>query len=241
MKSALCLSGLVGGIRNKNGKGTVIDYTYCSKNLHRNIIDVNKSDVFFHTWSVEYANDLQDLYNPKLMKAERQKTDFPIDDEYLNDKILFRVYSKWYSIKESMRLLEEYEKKCNIRYDWVMLGRFDLLVYSTIDFGKLENGCVYVSAMCWDRGKTRAAWELAEGKDTSISRKLLLDLFFIADRETMSKFLSPEWKYYSKNIHSLWFARVCKIFGDSNCIRFIGLHGYHNDLYRWKIRREILT
>ena len=73
MKVALCLSGLV-GCSKKFGKGSPIDYRLPYQHFKKNISDNQiELDVFMHSWSVDYKNELIECYKPKDYIFEPQK------------------------------------------------------------------------------------------------------------------------------------------------------------------------
>ena len=106
MRSAICLYGLVGGTEGKNGLGTDIPFEKCYDTYKKHIIDINDADIFIHSWSINVRNELTSLYKPKKCKFEEQ-----IQFKYKNPKQQeqgFRSLSKWYSLREAIRLKKEY-------------------------------------------------------------------------------------------------------------------------------------
>ncbi len=66
MKIALCFYGLVGSRADKNGNGISLDPSLAYKLNYENIIKDNDVDVFIHSWSKDFENELVSLYNPAL-------------------------------------------------------------------------------------------------------------------------------------------------------------------------------
>ena len=64
MRIALCLTGLLGGLKGRNGIGKTIDPLNVFYWFNKNIFQNNDVDVFFHTWS-DSKFDLVSIYEPK--------------------------------------------------------------------------------------------------------------------------------------------------------------------------------
>lgn len=58
MKIALCFYGLVGSRADKNGNGISLDPSLAYKLNYENIIKDNDVDVFIHSWSKDFENEL---------------------------------------------------------------------------------------------------------------------------------------------------------------------------------------
>ena len=88
MKVALCLSGIIGKVKNRGGGGSIgADINpsighYFWKNALFNHYDV---DVFIHSWSAEHENSLKELYSPKRFIFEKQKKFYARGDDWLDD------------------------------------------------------------------------------------------------------------------------------------------------------------
>jgi len=77
MRVAICFFGLVGGKSGKNGAGGTIDSKVACEYYKKHIFDVNDEvDVFIHSWSVEKANELLEIYKPKKYVIEPQRSFF---------------------------------------------------------------------------------------------------------------------------------------------------------------------
>ena len=199
MKIALCLSGLLGGLNGKNGKGKQIDPRNGHYWFKKNIIQNNHVDVFIHSWG-DINYDLISLYNPKNTLFEKQKyfkdSDFKFygcnsykqlfyrenqnQRKDLNDKEIiklkdqiFRSSSKWYSLFKSVQLKKDYEQINNFQYDFVVISRFDIALTEKINFKELEKNKIYLS----DRGINQ------ELKGSSFN-----DLIFLGDTKTINSF-----------------------------------------------------
>lgn len=127
MKVAFCLVGIVGSVQGKYGldgtanstKGSPVDFRIGHHFHKKHIFNHNDVDVFIHSWSKEFENELVKLYKPKKYIFENQ-IDFGQSTWRFNS-----VMSRWYSTAMSIRLKQSYEKENNFNYDMVMLYRFD--------------------------------------------------------------------------------------------------------------------
>ena len=92
---------------------------------------------------------LKQVYGDSLVASRIEDYDpsrFKRDSENIFSPILpiERIFSLYYNINEAIKLLSEYEKTHNIRYEKVLITRPDLLFYSEIDFNSLDPDLVYV-------------------------------------------------------------------------------------------------
>ncbi|KFA99244.1 hypothetical protein HW45_05005, partial [Vibrio sp. ER1A] len=85
MKVAICFYGLVGGRADKNGNGIPLDPKIAYNLNYKNIISNNDVDVFIHSWSNEFKDELNKLYNPKRSIIEKQ-IDFPESDKIIHNR-----------------------------------------------------------------------------------------------------------------------------------------------------------
>ena len=144
MKIALCLHGLVGGIKGKNyqllgGESEVLDKSF--KHNYNNILSKFDTDVFIHSWSVSSKDKILNLYNPKDFIIEPQ-INFEIP-EYINPSgdsfdRAFAHLSRWYSFKKVVELKTLYETKNNFNYDFILVQRFDLCWNIIPDFNSFD-------------------------------------------------------------------------------------------------------
>ena len=66
------IGSLQGKSWNKSG-GTQKVLDTCFTHNKKHILDKNDVDVFFHTWDVDYKNQLIDKYKPKRYLPTKQK------------------------------------------------------------------------------------------------------------------------------------------------------------------------
>lgn len=163
MKIAVCLFGLTGGKGGSYGEGKSLDLIKSYENYKKMVFRNHDIDFFAHSWSIEMAENISETYKPKSIIVEKQidfsNTSF---EEYKNPnhksyeelnrilgkketisflkKEIFASHSRWFSLKKSIELMEEYKKKMNIHYDFVLQLRYDLYFLRKIYFlKKLKN------------------------------------------------------------------------------------------------------
>ena len=102
--------------------------------LRKNLHNFEEYDIFIHTWKGPLNKDCF-LYDPQGIIIEEQKPVIPASVKEYTDSV-FVHFSMFYSMKESLRLLSEYEQANNFKYDLVVRTRFDISLESKID---LEN------------------------------------------------------------------------------------------------------
>jgi len=231
MKVALCLSGIVGGVEGKGGRGTDTDYVVCSKLLKEFVIEPNDCDVFIHSWSVEHKENLVELYKPKSYIFEPQ-IDFSINP----NRNKSNYQSKWYSIIQSLLQVVRFGE-----YDWVIITRFDIMFLQNLNLSEFDSNYLYMpNYSVYPKNTNRERWEIPPKNNQSLKRRVLHDMYIIASYTNTLKlaFNEPQnWFYNSSvNPHKANRARVINIFGNiSDVVRFWGYRGYEWDLYRWKI------
>ncbi|MBI2102543.1 hypothetical protein HYT55_01790 [Candidatus Woesearchaeota archaeon] len=127
---ALCLFGLVGGIKSKNnesilGSQEVLELGF--KHYDEHFFKKNPNiDVFVHTWSTELEKPILELYHPKSALFEKQKQFKTSELMEGTEQRKIVHYSMTYSIKNVIELKAKYERENNIKYDFVFLSRFDV-------------------------------------------------------------------------------------------------------------------
>lgn len=157
MKIAVCLYG------------HLRTYQYCYRYLKGNICDFYDCDVFMHTWDTiesttstwhndrikkninisDKEKELKEKYNLKDLIIEKQKDE---SEKYGNLFVNFSGFNEvkkqsiwgfrcaFSSMKKSGLLAKEYSKKHNIKYDYILFIRPDILLYNKFDIMKfIEN------------------------------------------------------------------------------------------------------
>lgn len=212
MKVALCFYGLVGSKTDKNGQGTPLDPSVAYKLNYDNLIADNDVDVFIHSWSYDFKDELVELYKPKLSIIEEQ-VEFPSSSKIRNNrdfseklgviyslfknpgmfssilsnnrKEAFRAYSRWYSNKTVLDLKSKYERDNNFKYDCVMVMRLDVGFYSKLNFEEYDMSNFYASN--WNDYPTKSnnyKWN----KENHNQGKGFLDFWFFSNSEYMDRF-----------------------------------------------------
>ena len=146
MNVALVFSGLSGGVNSKNGGQSVLGKK-CFDNINENLIQPSvvsghKIDIFYHTWSSNDHDEINRLYNPVSYEVENQKKlaknnflekvkqillNFYLKRDEKSRKN--NIYSKWYSFKKSLTLLEKHKDS----YDLIITLRFDMVFKKKIN------------------------------------------------------------------------------------------------------------
>ena len=141
MKIALCLYGLQGNLEDKSGSGLKdsnilkISHNY----WYEYFLSRYDVDVYIHSWEPELEDKLIELYNPIKYKFEKQKVfEIPKHIEGTHTRKQ-NHYSRWYSQFQCNKL----RKKSNIKYDYIMMSRFDMAWSKYIEFEKLKTGVLY--------------------------------------------------------------------------------------------------
>ena len=94
MRIALCLSGIVGKLYTNKGNykwENDVDFRIGHHFHKKHIFDHHDVDVFIHSWSNEFKDQLLDLYQPKKYIIEEQ-IDFKQNTHRMNS-----ICSRWYS------------------------------------------------------------------------------------------------------------------------------------------------
>ena len=138
-----------------------------------NLLDEYDVDVFIHSWSINKKNELLSLYKPKDHIFEKQKFFFPIKSLFLEFKKIITLkqklvwlynlffaynygtpykyrfkcaqatYSRFYSAKMSLNLMNSFEKKNNFTYDFVISARLDLCIFRKLNFKNFRGEFLY--------------------------------------------------------------------------------------------------
>lgn len=173
MRYAVCLYGLLGGTVAKDGVGNVIHPSHAGVSVVNLVVDPNRADVFAHTWTVGFDQEIRDVYEPIALQSEDRR-DVPNEELFrglpflsLRLKLeslgawklgrisqrwgpsgfedLTRAASRWESTRRSLRLVFQHEREMGFRYDAVFLTRYDVAFYSPFDFSPLDSNWAYLS------------------------------------------------------------------------------------------------
>tara|TARA_Y100001938_G_C7988954_1_gene378425 strand:- start:12 stop:788 length:777 start_codon:yes stop_codon:yes gene_type:complete len=184
-KTALCLSGIVGGTKGPDGAGDMVDVDIISNQYKKHIIDINDVDVFIHSWSVDAGNKLIECYNPTSYLFEPQ-----IDFNNINVKkhgssrtANNNFYSRFYSMKQSVNLKKQHEENNNFEYDMVMISRLDLLWFTDVNFENYDESYFYVSNWNHNGGGKLGPYDKSINSGSGF-----LDFWFMSNSSDMNRF-----------------------------------------------------
>lgn len=260
MKIAICFYGLVGSISDKNGKGISLDPTIAFNYYKQNIFDYNDNiDVFIHSYSVLSKDKLTSLYNPKdfiieeqvsfpesknhphiqkgiitrikmfLLKTFKRKSYLKLID--LKEKESFRAHSRWYSVRESINLMRNYELKNGITYDCVMSTRLDVAFFKPVIFKNFDLSFFYASN-----------WNDAPNIENNLPANFLnqnigkgfLDFWFFSNSNFIYKFskLFDSIEKYPISPHTSSYRHVISF---TNKIKYVMFRWHDHEMIRRKL------
>lgn len=237
MRVAVCLHGLSLGrntLRDITRSNPDTDWKRFAETIGNNLIDLNKADVFMHTWEHEEIDQIKTLYKPKGILAEPQKTFNPFfSNDILNqDKEDFalymkndysplvythpRVFSHLYSFNCADSLRRAHESLHGFQYDYVIKTRFDLQILRPISIQMYDNT------------------KMQFGRWWGSHPNALEDLFIVGNSTNMTKLASAYHRMYEYLVS-----------GDYNhTIRSMGLGAYHfaspHELFHYHMKNENL-
>ncbi len=234
MKIALCLHGLTGGSKGKDGQGIPLDLKTPFDSFQNHLLSKNNIDIFIHSWSTDQEKDLNQLYNPKLSSFESQ---INFDSEHRKHIIK----SRWYSAKESIKLKSTYETQYNIKYDIVMLCRLDLIWFNDVIFSNYTPHNFYASH--WNlNGPDKVG---PYDKSNHHINSGFLDFWFFSNSEYMNQFsllydnIDTLLKNTPLSSHSLSYSFIRQL---NYPIVYTKYRGYDCEMYRryknpkWKLQ-----
>ena len=166
MKLAVCFYGNVGGKKGSHGYGGYQDITeHLIKNKNNFENKYKDVDYFVHSWSVDNKNSINDALSPKVSIFEENSTinnklksleDYGLRNikSYENMfgsefKDFFKInffssQSRWYSNSKSLEIMKNYSNSKNIKYDWVLQVRLDIIFHKLFNLNELVNTNFYV-------------------------------------------------------------------------------------------------
>lgn len=247
-KTAICLYGIVGGTDGKDGMGANIPFEKCYETNKKYIIDVNNSDVFMHSWSVDVEDELVKLYTPKKYQFQKQiMFDHP-QDRNIPETNLYkyqqghRALSKWYSLKRAIELKSEYEKEQGFKYDYVMLTRFDTLFFRDLVFTQCDPSFLWVPNFNNMEGDHKNPDKKADRLNMSLVLEGLSDMWYFSSSKIIDEFIDiyggvKSTKYRISQHKAAWDCLRSK--GYTRDILQYLYHRYFDfDLYRWYVLRN---
>jgi len=158
MKVALCMRGAVskksGSFFCKNDlyvNSEYVNYTSCYHSILKHIIQPNPDysiDFFCQGWNIDLEKDIVSKYNPKKSCFEHNsKYNEEISSLCKNERD-FGGISQGFAFKRAIELKEEYEKENNMKYDIVILYRYDVLLWKDMNLKEYTglDDTIYVNA-----------------------------------------------------------------------------------------------
>jgi hypothetical protein len=192
MKVAFCLHGNIGSLyTNKREYKFLndVDYRIGHHHYQKHIFDINPHvDVFIHSWSCNYKNEICETYTPKKYLFEKQKTFNAKWSDEIGTKRKEVSLSRWYSAMESVRLKREYEEANNFKYDYVISIRFDLVFLKDLDFSLFkDNSLLYVPF----------------NKNFMTHNPRIMDYFFFSNSQNMDLYIGGLYNFISPRSEKL--------------------------------------
>jgi hypothetical protein len=241
MKVALCLFGHLGGKKINDGQLSHQNLVASlpAEAYKKTILDGNDVDIFIHSWSENYRDQIISLFSPTDSLIEKQK-DFSSErlDDYLQndidsysrdfnldnqktihklDDLIIRSSSRWYSNCEAIAMMMDYSQKNKITYDYVFQGRIDLLLTTRIDFSSLNPNYFY--------------HPVRQDNDS----QCIDDYFFISNQKNAEIFSEI---YKNKNKYSIRPVAAAKQHLDESNIKTKGYLEVHKDFIWMRIQEE---
>lgn len=235
MKVAVVLYGIAGGMVWRNGIGETINIEDCAKTIRYNLISHYDCDVFLHSWSIKERDRLISAFNPVSYIIEPQEM-FGYS-EGINHNVdqregfEFRCISRWTSSERAMSLKLKYELENNIRYDWVILARIDLIYFKKIELSNYSQEYFYI---CRDPFFGDGLW----APDRNVPA--IDDRIFMANSDNMDKFCTIAQDIRDNNTHGLLndphglaLKKLMEMFGGDRTRLQFGFHRFTGvDIYR---------
>ncbi len=174
--------------------GHVRTYQQTFQSFFSNIINLNNVKIFCHCWNTigHIAScwwskngdgnqseidklDIKNKYNPAKILIEEQKN-FISQNKFYNEVGGYSaVHSQWLSIYQAYKLMEEYEKENDMRFDVVLKTRYDIFYENIISNIELQEAmCSYIYFLPTPHSKTC---------------KLYSDIIFFCNRNIFSKII----------------------------------------------------
>ena len=150
MKVALCLIGMVGGKDGKYGLNQSSEILRLGYHGYKKyFLENNDVDIFCHTSSVGFKEEILSLYKPKNhLFLEEPVFNIP---RYTTGERARKQghYHMWFSYKMASHLRRHYEEQSGQKYDFVYVGRYDVGWQTHVDFSSLDKDKFY--AGYWNR------------------------------------------------------------------------------------------
>lgn len=223
-KMAVVFHGIVGGMSDRNGDGDPTNIADCAKTIHYNVLSQYDCDIFGHSWSIDQEEQIKKSYNftNSLFQPQeyfgftgKQVSSLPIIGQS------FRSTSRYTSLERAMRLKQQHEIKNEFRYKWVLVLRYDLVIFTKLDLSTFDPRYIYIcQEPHWINNTT-----------------LFDDRLFLSNSTIMNQYATfgDELRrgiYVGKDIHADTRNKLISIVKDLNLIKF-GFKRYEDvEIYR---------
>lgn len=154
MKIAICFFGFIGKMKRFHSRRfyecSDIDMSIPRRHFKHFVLEQNSEheiDTYIHTSSTEYKDDLLNFYHPKDYLIEENPfkntvTNFKNNvEECEEQRRIYALASRLYSNKVVVDLMN----KSNIKYDFVLLVRHDLVFFEPLLFNQFDGNYFYVA------------------------------------------------------------------------------------------------
>jgi hypothetical protein len=185
-KVAICLKGAVGKKGGPHDRfynpgdlyktGEYVDYVKVKDSIHKHIIEPNPNyqfDFFLHGWNLDLAQNLVEIYDPKLYLFEDNNLYNGVISSIIANQSDFGGVSGGLSLKKSLELMEMYEINKKFEYDMVIVYRYDVLLWKDMILDEYNiDEFLYVNA--WNQS-CQADFHFVMSKDNAYKFKYLYD------------------------------------------------------------------
>ena len=154
MRIALCYHGIAKGKNYKDG-GLDVGYQKEFDLIKKNLIKHNPNcefDIFLHSWSYEFQDEIISYMKPKshsfeIPKNIKKVSFYALIKESIKKllgktfeyKRINNIYSRWYSFQRACNLV----KQSGINYDLIIVTRFDMALLNPLDIFQLDSSSFY--------------------------------------------------------------------------------------------------
>lgn len=191
-KVAICLKGAVGKKGGPHDRfyvkgdlyktGEYVDYKSVRDSIYKHIIEPNPNyhfDFFLHGWNLDLAQNLVEIYNPKLSLFEDNNIYNDVITSVISNPSDFGGVSGGFSLKKSLELMEIYEINKKFEYDIVIIYRYDILLWKNMILDEYNvDKFLYVNA--WNQS-CQADFHFVMSKDNAYKFKYLYDSVSLYD------------------------------------------------------------
>jgi len=233
-KVAVIFHGIVGGMSDRNGVGPPSNISVCSKTIHHNVLSQYDCDIFAHSWSMDQSEEIKKLYNLTDSLFQPQEY-FGFTGQRASESpeigMEFRLISKYINLERAMNLKQQYELKNGFKYKWVLVLRYDLIIFTKLDLSKYDPKCVYIC----EEPHWKDNMNLFDDR-IFLSNSMLMDEFSKFGGELFSK------KYNGKDIHTATRNKIFDILKNNQSLIQFGFKRYEDvEVYRQMMHPETNT